>query len=164
MSLNWQWWQTQDPASQQDELVSDYGIVTLVKNNLKKLCTFNEAPPTRNPSISSFFASSALFPPFTDPKNQFNAMLIIIMHPDVAVLEKKLTFNWKLYYFIVAKILNLNQLSAINKVGANLISARVYTSISFSIFLSLSLPRYPPFPSPPLQTCNCLLFHWTHAS
>lgn len=32
------------------------------------LHTFKEAPPTRKPSMSSCFASSALLPPFTDPE------------------------------------------------------------------------------------------------
>ena len=41
----------------------------MVKEILKKPCTFNEAPPTRNPSISSCFESSPQLPPFTDPEN-----------------------------------------------------------------------------------------------
>jgi len=48
-----------------------HGLLTLVKEIFEEtMCTFNEAPPTRNPSISSCFASSALLPPFTDPEKK----------------------------------------------------------------------------------------------
>jgi len=32
--------------------------------------TFKEAPPTRKPSMSSFFASSAQLPAFTEPATE----------------------------------------------------------------------------------------------
>jgi hypothetical protein len=51
---------------------TDFSFVIL-KFRSKKLIavifiTFKDAPPTRKPSISSCFASSAQFPPFTDPE------------------------------------------------------------------------------------------------
>lgn len=46
--------------------------------------TFKEAPPTRKPSISSFFASSAQLPPLTDPTSIHSAKSAVLHLPNIA--------------------------------------------------------------------------------
>ena len=48
-----------------------YRTMEIMYKDLRLIChTFKEAPPTRKPSISSFFASSAQLAAFTEPATQ----------------------------------------------------------------------------------------------